>query len=222
MRKTLLLGAALAAATLAPAVARAVPIPISGTGGTTASFTGTFDYDASTTTVTVTLLNTSPASLDGAITGFAFNIPDAADVTNVVFGTSDPDFDVLGASSFDNSVNAAPLGSFDIGAGTGVSFEGGTPSVSDITPGVSGTWTFAFTGTGLSSLTSADFLSTLSDPTGGNTPEDFVVRFQGFADGGSDKVPNGGGGGVVPEPGTLMLMGLGAASLVARRRARRP
>ena len=220
MRKTLLLGAALAAATLAPAVARAVPIAISGTGSTGASFTGTFDYDASTTTVTVSLMNTSPASLDGSITGFAFNIPDAADVTNVVFGTSDADFHILGDPSFDNSVNAAPFGSFDIGSGTGPSFEGGNPF--NITFGLSGTWTFAFTGTGLSSLTSADFLSTLSEPTGGNTPEDFVVRFQDLNhEPSSDKVPNGGGG-VVPEPGTLMLMGLGVASLAARRRVRRP
>ncbi len=48
-----------------------------------------------------------------------------------------------------------------------------------------------------------------------------MVRFRGFPDNGSDKVPNSGGDNPpIPEPGTLSLLGLGIASLAARRRAR--
>ena len=87
----------------------------------------------------------------------------------------------------------------------------------------SATFSFALTGSGLGALTAQDFLSTLSVPPGaGEGVQGFVVRFRGFPDNGSDKVPNQGGEepGPVPEPGTLSLLGLGLASLVARRRAR--
>jgi len=58
-------------------------------------------------------------------------------------------------------------------------------------------------------------------PGAGEGVQGFVVRFRGFPDSGSDKVPNGPGEpGPVPEPGTLSLLGLGLASLAARWRAR--
>jgi len=233
MRKTFLLGAALAAATLAPAVARAVPVPISGTG-TLGSFSGSFDFTASNDTSGVVdiVLNNDSATA-GFITGFLFNIPAGADVSSALFSSSNANFGLLGATtgevpdaSFNNGENGAPNGQFDIGASTGSSYEGqGAPNLGipiGASPLNQATFQFTLTGTGFTGLTAASFLSTLSVPPGdGDGLEGFVVRFRGFADGGSDKVPNGGGGGTpVPEPGTAMLIGLGLASLAARRRAR--
>jgi hypothetical protein len=219
MRKTLLLGAALAAATLTPSVARAVPIPISGTGSTGSSFTGTFEYSAASDTsgtVTVTLNDTTPASVGGFLTAFVFNIPDSADVTGATLTSTLGTFSsLLGPTTFSDNVNGAPFGLFDIGATTDpnapFTFEGGGAPNRGIPVGGSATFTFTLTGSGLSGLTSASFLSTLSnaDTHGGEGAEDFVARFRGLTDGGS-----------VPEPGTLMLIGAGVASLVARRRLR--
>jgi hypothetical protein len=218
MSKRLLLLAASAALMLAPSFAGAVPIAIGGTG-TLGSFSGTFDYtaiDDTSGTVDITLNNDSLTA--GFITAFLYNIPGTADVTGATLTSSDGDFVLLGDDdSFDNGESGSPFGQFDIGATTGSSFEGGGNPALGIPQGGSATFTFTLTGTGLGSLTSADFLSTLSVPPGaGSGTEDFVVRFRGFPDNGSDKVPNG----PVPEPGTLSLIGLGIASLAARRRAR--
>ncbi len=204
-----------AALLLAPAVVRAVPIPISGTGAL-GSFTGSFDYSPVSDTegnVTIVLNNTS---LDGFLTALAFNIPDGTDVTGVsVDSTLDSFENALGGAAFSNSVNAAPFGRFDVGVGVGSNWEGGGPPSNGIGAGFSATFMINLTGTGLSMLTPQQFLSSLSVPPGaGEGVEDFVVRFRGFEIGGSDKVPNGD---PIPEPGTLALVGIGIASLAARR-----
>ena len=220
MSKRLLLAAAIAALMLAPSIAGAVPISIGGTGAL-GSFSGSFDYSATDdTSATVDIILNNDSLTAGFITAFLFNIPGIADVSGATLTPSDPDFVLLGDDdSFDNGENGAPFGQFDIGATTGNSFEGGGNPALGIPQGGSGTFTFTLTGTGLASLTSQDFLSTLSVPPGaGAGLEDFVVRFRGFPDNGSDKVPNENP--PVPEPGTLSLVGLGLASLVARRRAR--
>jgi hypothetical protein len=221
MSKRLFLAAAIAALMLAPSIAGAVPIAIGGTQGLEGlgAFSGTFDYtatDDTTGTVNIVLNNDSPTA--GWITAFVFNIPAGAVVTGSDLTTSDNDF-LPGLFEIDN-VNGAPFGQFDIGAASGGgSFEGGGAPQLGIAQFGSATFTFTLTGSGLGSLTSQDFLSTLSTGMGaGEGFEDFVVRFRGFPDNGSDKVPNDGG--VVPEPGTLSLLGLGIASLAARRRAR--
>ncbi len=209
---------------LNPSVVRAVPIPISGTGSL-GSFTGTFDYapsDESSGIVNILLNNTSPALNGGFITAFVFNVPAGAGVTSSLLASSDGDFDLLGETDFSDNVNGAPFGQFDTGASTGNSFEGGgNPSVG-IAVGGMATFSFTLSGTGLGSLTAADFLSTLSVPPGaGGGLEDFVVRFRGFDDGGSDKVSNAGDT-PVPEPATALLLSLGFASLLTSRvRARR-
>jgi hypothetical protein len=210
---------------LAPAIAGAVPIAIGGTG-TLGTFSGSFDYTpTSGTTGTVDIVLNNDSLTVGYITGFLFNIPTGADVDTAALTTSNIAFLLLGQSgSFDNGENGQPHGDFDIGAALGGNYQGGGMPQPGIITGGSATFSFALTGTGLGGLTAQDFLSTLSEPRGmGNPGEDFVVRFRGFEGGeGSDKVPNQGGEepSPVPEPGTLSLLGLGLASLAARRSAR--
>ncbi|MGH9323162.1 MAG: PEP-CTERM sorting domain-containing protein [Vicinamibacteria bacterium] len=208
-----------AAFALVPAVVLAVPIPISGTGAL-GSFTGTFDYTATNDalgTVDISLTNTSPLLNGGFLTAFVFNVPTGADVTSSLFTSSDLDFGLLGATDFDDNVSGAPFGQFDVGASTGGSFEGGGNPNLGLGVGGAATFTFTLSGTGLAGLTAADFLNTLSVPPGsGQGLQDFVVRFRGFADGGSDKVPNNGDT-PVPEPSTLLLLSLGLASILTPR-----
>jgi hypothetical protein len=231
MRRTLLLAAAIGALMLAPSIARAVPIPISGSAGLEGlgAFSGTFDYTATDDmhgTVDIVLSNDS--LIAGYLTAFVFNIPTDAVGVSASLTSSNLNFSLLGVAL--NGVNGAPFGQFDIGASTFNSFEGGGNPVDGMFnsgPTKTATFSFALTATsGLGALTATDFLSTLSDgSTGaGEGVQAFVARFRGFdvAEGqpDSDKVPLGGTGAPVPEPGTLMLVGMGVASLVARRRLR--
>jgi PEP-CTERM motif len=214
MSKRFLVLAAIAALMLAPAIAGAVPIVIGGTG-TLGTFSGTFDYTATDdTSGTVDIVLNNDSLTAGFLTGFLFNIPDGATVTGAILTTDDGDFTLDGAPTFDNSASGSPNGDFDIGAALGGNYLGGGNPALGIAQGGSATFSFALTGTGLGGLTSQTFLTTLSS---GGDSEEFVVRFRGFPDGGSDKVPNEG---LIPEPGTLSLLGLGIASLAARRRAR--
>jgi hypothetical protein len=226
MSKRFLLLAASAALMLAPAIAGAVPIAIGGTG-TLGTFSGSFDYTpTSGTTGTVDIVLNNDSLTVGYITGFLFNIPTGTDVSDANLTGTNTDFELLGAAlSFNNNVNGAPHGQFDIGAALGGNYEGGGNPTLGIITGGSATFHFALIGTGLGALTPQDFLSTLSvGPGDGEGVQGLVVRFRGFPgeDGGSDKVPNQGGEepSPVPEPGTLSLVGLGLASLAARRRAR--
>jgi PEP-CTERM motif len=216
LRIAILSAAAAIVVLVSPATLHAVPIFGDGSSG---HFTGSFDYDG-TSLVTIVLNNTSPVANGGYITGFVFNIPDVASVSSVVYGTSDSDFLLLGAPSFDDNVKGAPFGWFDIGAALGGDFEGGGSPNDGIDVSSSATFTFTLTGTGLGTLTAADFLSTLSvGPGDGAGDEAFVVRFKGFIEGeDSDKVPAETT--PIPEPGSVFLLGAGLTALWARRSRR--
>ncbi|MCK5082395.1 MAG: PEP-CTERM sorting domain-containing protein [Candidatus Omnitrophica bacterium] len=183
--------------------------------GSLGSFTGYFDYNPALANLEIIIKNTSPAANGGYLTSFAFNLPSRY-ITDVSLTTADADFTLFGGTSFSNSVTGAPNGQFDIATGVGVSFLGsGTPS-DGLGVGAQETFLFGFTGAGLNTLEDQDFLNETSVPPAiGEGAESFLVRFNGFVNGGSDKVPGVPGdpedpeNPVIPEPATMLLFSAG-------------
>jgi len=182
------------------------------------NFNGAFNYvpvDAAHGTLNITLNNTSPAGNGGYLTAFAFNNPGQR-VTGAALWSSDVHFHLLGAPSFNNGINGAPFGGFDIGASTGNSFEGGGNPSNGIAVGHADDFVFHLTGNGLNTLTTNDFFTVYSVPPGnGEGVQSLVARFRGFNNGGSDKLPGIDPPIATPEPATLMMSGMGLAVLFA-------
>ncbi|MFO0804746.1 MAG: hypothetical protein U0791_16685 [Gemmataceae bacterium] len=200
--------------------------PITSVGGLNGlgSFNGTFTYvptDATKGTLNLTLNNTSPLANGGYLTAFVFNNPGQR-ITGASLWSSDVHFQLLGGPAFNNAVNGAPYGRFDLGASTGGSFEGGGNPSKGIAAGGSEDFVFHFTGSGMDSLTTQDFFSTFSVPPGsGEGVQAFAARFRGFECGGSDKVPGMEQPVLTPEPATLPISLAGLAVIVGLCRLRR-
>lgn len=179
------------------------------------SFTGSIEYStanafSTTGTLVVTLTNTSPAANGGFITGFLFNIggSDASASATLQAGATHPFAQCTGTG-----LNGMPFGMpFDAGAALGSSFQGGGSPAGGIGVGQTGVFTFNISAADAGLLTAMDFLN------GGSFDFNFIVRFRGFEDGGSDKV----GAVIVPLPPAVAmgLAGLGIAGFAARRQRR--
>lgn len=167
------------------------------------NFSGTLQYDylmGNMGLLTVMLNNTSDESNGGWITGLIFN-----------FATNDENASANLADAthpFENAPwqNGAPFGDpFMGGAALGGDWLGGGDPGFGIAVGDSGTFSFDINATDAELLTAGSFLQGMFD-------YNFLVRFKGFENGGSDKVP------AVPAPGALVIFGLG--TLAQRRRKR--
>jgi hypothetical protein len=164
------------------------------------NFTGSIDYTPGIAfgALIITLSNTSAPANDGFITGFVFNIDsvDAAASATLINGTHP--FTNTGPTS------GSPFGNFDAGAALGGDFLGAGSPNAGIAVGATGIFTFLVSASDTLALTAASFIN-------GPNEFDFIVRFRGFADEGSDKVPA-----TVPAPSALALLLL--SGCVSRRR----
>ena len=177
------------------------------------SFTGSVDYvydaDADLGLLTITLTNTSDPDNGGFLTGFLYNIvSDDPDASATLVSASHPYEDAT-----DNGLNGAPFGDpFDAGAAIGGAFLGGGDPNGGIAVGDTGIFGFEIMAFDAADLTALNFL------VGGPYEFNFITRFKGFVDGGSDKVPAA----IVPLPPALAWGGLGlVAAMFGARRVRR-
>jgi hypothetical protein len=199
----------IAIALLAPSHARADLISIqSDVGNSTESLgalEGSMEYSSlggGSGTLVITLTNTSGASNGGFITGLLFNFDSVDGAASAMLASGTHPFTDTGGG------NGAPFGdNFDAGAALGGNFLGGGSPNAGIAIGQTGTFIFNILASDAASLTASSFLS-------GPYEFDFIVRFKGFENGGSDKVPVT----VVPAPGSLAV--LASALLLTLRRRR--
>jgi MYXO-CTERM domain-containing protein len=167
------------------------------------SFAGSMTFVATSSTtgeLSVELTNTSPVANSGWLTAFAFNVVDGV---TLALATPGSGWNLLVDAS------GSPYGTFDYGASTSVTWEGGGPPSNGIAVGATMTTVFSVTASAsvLATLTDSSFF----DGSGGTA---FIARFRGFADGNSDKVT----GVAVPAPGALALLGLAGLAGTRRRR----
>ena len=211
MRSFSVLGAVVVGSMVAASSASATMVMIqSNPAGSTdglGRYTGSISYTSNTLntgTLTIVLSNTNTPGDGGYITGLVFNIPGAdAAATAQLAASSLAGFQQLGPTA-----SASPYGTYEAGAALGGSWLGGGSPNGGVAVGQTGTFTFNITSAGASGFTASSFIASGSSPSP-------LVRFKGFANGGSDKVP----GVLVPAPGAAALMA--GAGLVAVRRRRR-
>lgn len=178
-------------------------IPAS-TEQTGANYSGTIDYSGagSSGILTISLTNAS-AGTGGYLTAFVFNISSIDPLASASLSSGPTsDWGIL------TNVNGAPFGTFDSGSSTGGSFEGGGPPSRGLAVGASGTWIFNISASDAGLLTPQSFIT-------GSSAQNFVARFRGLTNGGSDKVPVQ----AVPTPGALTMLSVAGFIAARRRRA---
>lgn len=152
--------------------------------------------------LTITLTNAAGTAAGGKLTGFVFNVNTTAALTATLDTRPNANW------QFMNNPSASPFdGPFRFGAAIGGSFEGGGNPNNGLSIGQTGTFMFTISGSGVGNLRVIDFVNF-------SQGVNFAVRFRGFDNGGSDKI-----GAIVPAPGAVALMGMGALLATRRRRA---
>lgn len=150
---------------------------------------GSFDAVVSWngTTLTITLTNNSATA--GFLTGLLIDIPHP-ELLNGAHSTSDADFQFMSVPI--NGNQGQPFnptdgtGHYDLGYALGGNWEGGGNPKNGILANGSVTFTFNYgANNGLSIL---DFYNQFNDLNTDDNVSNFIVRFKGFADDGSDKV----------------------------------
>jgi len=153
------------------------------------AFTGSLTYVGGT--LTVSLANTSGLANGGYITGFLMNIDDT-NATGVFVDANDATTTGVNEADFGNTGTGAggsPFGSFELGAALGSNFLGGGNPSKGVGVGETGIFNFTITDPDTNVVVDS-FMSQLSTGNGGNGKQAaFLVRFRGFENDGSDKVP---------------------------------
>lgn len=169
------------------------------------NFSGSIQYDYQSGNVgrlAISLTNTTDPVIGGYITGFVFNIgtpePSGADTAALLYSSYPTLVNIPGPA-----INGAPFGRFEAGAGIGGQFEGGGNPTTGIGIGATGLFEFQVNSAFASVLSASSFIE-------GPNDFNFIVRFRGLSNGGSDKVP-------IPVPGSVALMGMGAIAIGSRR-----
>lgn len=169
-----------------------------GPAGSYGGFVGTLEYDwvdAGDSLLTITLENTS--QFDGRLVALAFNDDMATDWTFDSSSSSGLSTDWAGLAG---PISTSPFGEREFGASASSSWLGGGSPMGGLAAGDSGTWVFrSAEATDRSAL---EFF----------TQSALVIRFRGFSNGASDKLPST----TVPGPSAMAV--LGVIGLARRRR----
>lgn len=192
----------LTAATLATSAAQADVVSfVSNNAASTenlGSYAGSLTFTAQSPTtglLTIMLENLSPTANGGKITGVVFNMHSADAAATATLASATHPFLNTGSES------AAPFGTFEAGAALNANWSGGGSPNPGIAVGDTGTFIFNVVASDAGFLSAGSFLS-----------DGLVVRFRGFANGGSDKSP------AIPAPAPAILLASGAAAALRRRR----
>lgn len=207
------LAAVLAASAIsAPASAGMIVIDIERGCGSTENtgaagrLTLDFSTNGSDDYLSILVENVTPALIGGRLTAVGLEYPDS--LAAPTLQTPSSYFDELNLN-----VSIAPPGldapgGYDVLITSDMNFEGGSSMGA---PGSAQTVVLNFGDTG---LTSTELMDLFMNFYSGFSGRYAIARFQSLLNGGSDKVC----GRLVPEPGTLALLALGAAAAIRRGR----